>query len=275
MTVVRRPFERARRLARDLLWECGVDEPSKIDPFVIVGRKQIKVTYGRLDGASARIFRHGDRAIIRVSDQIVQIGRLRFTIAHEIAHFLLGHRIPSELVLDPNEPPPFSVHQEREADVFAAEYLMPSVWMAPFCADVPVGFRSVHAIAQTFRTSVVASAVRYVELTSTPCAVAYSEHGHVVWAKRSRTFPGRIPSQLRIGPGAVAADYYERNVLDASPRALPASTWFGSQSPHRFDGPLLEQAELVPEPGWGGVLSLIGIEPAEPVASYASACSSH
>ena len=97
MAVLRRPFERARRLAREVLCECGMDEPSKIDPFTIVGRQKIEVIYARLDGASARIFRHGDRAIIRVSDQIVQLGRLRFTIAHEVAHFLLG-RVDGNLI---------------------------------------------------------------------------------------------------------------------------------------------------------------------------------
>lgn len=258
MTVLRRPFERARRLARTLLWEYGVDEPSKVDPFVIVGRHKIKVTYGRLDGASARIFRNGDRAIIRVSDQIVQLGRLRFTIAHEVAHYLLGHRLPTELIVGPDAPPPFSTHQERECDVFATEYLLHEPWVAPLCARVPITFHAVHAIEQTFRTSVVASAVRFVELADTAAAVVYSEHGRVVWARRSRKFPGRIPSQLRLGAQTAAAEHHERGILDGSPRPVPASSWFGTQSHQQIDGSLIEESEHVPAPGWGGVLSLLG-----------------
>lgn len=258
MAVLRRSFERARRLAREVLWKYGVDEPSKIDPFTIVGRLQIEVAYARLDGASARIFRHGDRAIIRVSDQIVQIGRLRFTIAHEVAHFLLGHQIPSEVFVDEGAPVPFSAHQEREADVFATEYLMPAAWVAPYCAVTPISLSAVHEIAQTFRASLVASAVRYVELASVPCAVAYSEHGHVVWAKRSRTFAGRIPAQVKIGAGSVASDFHERAVIDTTARLVPASAWFGGEAPLAVGASLVEHAEVVPEPGWGGVLSLIG-----------------
>lgn len=255
MAVLRRPFARARRLAREVLWECVVDEPSKIDPFVIVGRRGIQVIYARIDGASARIFRHGDRAIIRVSDQIVQIGRLRFTIAHEVAHFLLGHRIPSESVLDADAAP-FSVHQEREADVFASEFLMPEEWVAPMCVAAP-NLNAVHAIAKTFRVSIVASAVRYVEFACVPCAVVYSEKGNVVWAKRSPTFPARIPARgFTIGSGAVAFDYYDRNVLDAMPRVVPSPAWLGSSAPSAIGTPpLVEHAELVPE--WGGVLSLL------------------
>jgi Zn-dependent peptidase ImmA (M78 family) len=258
MAVLRRPFERARRLAREVLWECGMDEPSKIDPFTIVGRHKIEVTYARLDGASARIFRHGDRAIIRVSDQIVQLGRLRFTIAHEVAHFLLGHKIPVEAALDATARAPFSVHQEREADIFATEFLMPAAWVAAYCRGTVTSLSVVHAIAQAFRVSNVAAAVRRVELADAPCAVAYSEHGRVVWAKRSAAFPYRIQSQRRIGAGSVASEYFARGILDSSPRGVPALAWFGNDAPSSIGG-LVEHAELVPEPGWGGVLSLIGL----------------
>jgi Zn-dependent peptidase ImmA (M78 family) len=266
MAVLRRPFERARRLAREVLWECGMDEPSKIDPFVIVGRHKIEVTYAKLDGASARIFRHGDRAIIRVSDQIVQLGRLRFTIAHEVAHFLLGHKIPVEVVLDANGRSPFSVHQEREADVFATEFLMPAAWVAAYCKGTVTSLSVVHAIAQAFRVSNVAAAVRRVELTDGPCAVAYSEHGRVEWAKRSGTFPHRIQSQRKIGSGSVASEYFERGVLDSASRSVPTAAWFGTDTAPNI-GPLIEHAELVPEPGWGGVMSLLSIAPATRVGA--------
>ncbi len=113
------------------------------------------------------------------------------------------------------------------------------------------------AIAETFGTSLVASAVRYVELAPSPCAVVYSEHGRVVWAKRSATFPVRIPPQLRIGRGAVASDYHERSVLDPTARKVLASAWFGNAAP-ATSSPLVEHAAIVPEPGWGGVLSLLG-----------------
>jgi Zn-dependent peptidase ImmA (M78 family) len=255
MAVLRRPFDRARRLAREMLWECGVDEPSKIDPFLIVGRRRILVTYSRLDGPTAQILRCGDRAIIRVSDQIVQIGRLRFTIAHEVAHFLLGHQIPSEADLAAGSTAPFTVQQEREANVFAAEFLMPEEWVAPLCTAPPT-LASVHAIAQAFGVTSVAAAVRYVELTREPCAVVYSKHGRVEWSSCSPTFPRRIPEQMTIGPGAVASDYHTHRVLEAEAREVAASAWFARHMSAGCDS-LVEHAELVPEPGWGGVLSLL------------------
>lgn len=258
MTVLRRPFQRSRRLARALLWEYGVDEPAKIDPFVIVGRHKIKVTHGKLDGASARIYRKGERAIIRVSDQIIQPGRLRFTIAHEVAHFLLGHRLPTDLDLAPEASPAFSKHQERECDVFATEYLMPEAWITPLCVETPLSLSAVDRIAAMFRTSVVASSVRHVELTSLPCAVAYSEAGTVTWAKRSRSFPGRIPAQLGICGNRLAPDSADY-LRDDQPRGVPAHTWRGRGRGDGYGEMFMEQSTPIPEPGWGGVLTLIGI----------------
>lgn len=254
MTVLRRPHERARRVAREVLWECGIDEPSKIDPMIILGRRGIRVSYGRLDGAAARIFRHGDHAIIRVSDQIVDLGRRRFTLAHEAGHFLLGHRIPTEVALETLARAPFSPHQERDADVFATEYLMPTSWVLPLCKLSPT-FSSIRVIAKTFRTSIVASAIRYVELTDAPCAIAYSEAGRVVWRWHSRTFAGRIPHQVQIGAGSVASADFETAVLDAEAREVPATTWFGRHV--ECVDVLVEESEIVREPCKAGVVSLL------------------
>lgn len=256
MAVLRRQYERARKLARQVLWECGVDEPSKIDPLVVAGRRRIDVVIGRLDGATAQILRHGERAIIRVSDQIVQLGRLRFTVAHELGHFLLGHRIPDDLDASAQ----FARHLEREADVFATEFLMPEAWVSPMC-DVATSFEGIDAIAETFRTSTVASAVRFVELAAMPCAVVYSEAGYVAWAKRSRSFPSRIPAQLEIGSGTIAFDHHHDIPIDTFVREVPARAWLGSLSPHPIDGMLVESGKSIPEPGWGGFLSLLALRP--------------
>ncbi len=77
-----------------------------------------------------------------------------------------------------------------------------------------------------------------------------------MWAKRSRSFPGRIPARgFKIGRGAVAFGYFDRDVLDGMPREVPSSAWLGSSASQ--GGPLLEHVDLVPE--WGGALSLLAI----------------
>lgn len=262
-------YERARRLARDVHRECGADEPHRIDPFAIVGRRNIAVRYGKLEGATARIFHCDGRAVIRISDSIVQEGRLRFSVAHEVGHLLLGHTIPSQREVDGKVPAPYSRYQEREADVFAAEHNMPEALVRPYCDVACVAADAVRTIAHTFRASIVASAVRYVELSRTPSAVAYSECGRVLWAKHSRTFPARIPRQMTLGPDSLASEYHARGVLDTSVRVLAGHAWFGSMS-RVADQTLVEHAELIPEPGWGGVLSLLTVNDDSPVHQVAA-----
>lgn len=54
----------------------------------------------------------------------------RFTIAHEIGHYLSGHQHYENTFIDDEKryfDPHF--HQEKEADIFAAELLMPKDWL--------------------------------------------------------------------------------------------------------------------------------------------------
>jgi hypothetical protein len=193
---------------------------------------------------------------MRVSDAIVQPGRRNFTIAHELGHYVLGHRIASGDELAPTERTPY---QEREADVFAAELLMPEDFVARHVA-MPATLATVRTIVDTFRTSIVAAARRYVEMTDASCALVFSKGGHIVWAKHSRSFPGRIPHQMRIGHGTIAADFHaaNTNLLDETERFVPTSAWFATGNAPAAR--LVEHAAIVPEPGWGGVLSLLAVQ---------------
>jgi hypothetical protein len=119
--------------------------------------------------------------------------------------------------------------------------------------------RLVRAIASAFTSSIVASAVRLVERSDEACAVVYTERGHIVWAKRSRMFVARIPDGMKIGPGAVAFDYFNRNMLDTAPREVPAIVWLGSATRGSMGPTMIEHAEVVPEPGWGGVMSILWV----------------
>ncbi|MEP6866043.1 MAG: ImmA/IrrE family metallo-endopeptidase [Deltaproteobacteria bacterium] len=86
----------ARRLGDELLVDVGARGPDHIDPIETAKHLGIEVTFGHLNGATARIFRNGAKARIRVSDRIVTVGRRRFSIMHEIGHYLLNHALPTE-----------------------------------------------------------------------------------------------------------------------------------------------------------------------------------
>ena len=161
-------MRRARSEARRLLHWSGVRKPEHIDIEAIAHSCGADIVIGKLDGSLARVFRIGTKARIRVSDRIVNLGARRFAIAHELGHLVLGHDIPTEGDVSRflarvcarkrgDEDP------EPEANVFAAESLMPEQHVRARCEVSPVSLDPVRAIAAEFNTSVVASAVRFAE----------------------------------------------------------------------------------------------------------------
>ncbi len=264
--MLERRLLRARDEGNRLLEDLGMREPAHIDPVVTANELGIEVVSGRLQHATARIFRFGTKgARIRVSDAIVHPGRRRFSIAHEVGHFVLGHELPRESDLArfvsracertraAEEDP------EREADVFATAHLMPDWMMRKACEVSPVSLDVVREIAKRFTLSPVASARRFVELTSERCALVYSERGIVRRVRRSATFTWRVPDGARLMQESLAYDYFAKGRLDGRAQEVPADAWLHGIGTAVADVEIVEQAELIPEPGWGGVMSLLWV----------------
>jgi Zn-dependent peptidase ImmA (M78 family) len=80
-------------------------------------------------------------------------GRFRFSVAHELGHFLLGH-----------EPARFvgarSRRDERQADLFAAELLLPEEVLRADCAGRALTPPVLAALARRYRVSVQALGIR-------------------------------------------------------------------------------------------------------------------
>ena len=151
-------------------------------------------------------------------------GRHRFTIAHELGHFLLpSHKAKQQCTLpDLMETRQDNEHRRREAEAnrFAAGVLMPK---ARFSRDirrlVDADVGHVQTLAEQYDTSLEATANRYVELSDERCAFVFSHDGIVRYARASATFP-----RLAIRTG----DALPVDCLSAKPLSSPireASSW--------------------------------------------------
>jgi hypothetical protein len=110
--------------------------------------------------------------------------RTRFSIAHELGHYFI-ERHHSYLVRrgrpHPSKGEFASERQiEREADTFAASLLMPARLLARLLDGEPT-FAKVRRLANAFQTSVVSTAIRCVQLSDFPCALAAVRDGSVAW----------------------------------------------------------------------------------------------
>jgi len=104
------------------------------------------------------------------------------------------------------------------------------------------------------------AALRLVELSTHACAVAYTEAGRVRWMKPSRTFPAFVAKGTSVAPGSIALDYFEKRTIPHVARRTCAACWVPAEVlGEQNELEIVEHAQVIPESGWGGVMSLLWI----------------
>jgi hypothetical protein len=202
--------------------------------------------------------RLGDRGVIRVRQDIPELGRRRFVIAHELGHLLLGHGADILRLCDEQDLLEWSKGQqaaENEANEFAAELLMPEAFFRPHCQTGDPSLKVVERLADEFETSLTATAIRYVEFSPDRCAVVISRDGQIRWNRCSETFPYW---HLRRGPlhgYSQARDCYEGRQIPDYMSQVSATGWLPSLE-HHDERMVWEQSRFVSR-RLGVVLSLL------------------
>lgn len=221
----------------------------------------------QLEGAEARIAQVGRRAIITVSKRIADPRRRRFSIAHELGHLELhGNRAPLAICLADdidNWLERDDTALEREANEFAAALLLPERFFAPLCRGREPSLDLIGGLADTFDTSLTATAIRYARLANEPVVVLLSQGGHIRWFRGSRQYEALreelrlfIDVRSRLHPETRAARVLRGEVAPKEMRQVPASAWFAGGR-YRADSSILEQSLAMP--AYNSVLSLLWI----------------
>ena len=96
----------------------------------------------------------------------------RFTLAHEIAHFVLGTSSPTPAWRGESDTEPRAVAVERECDALAAEILMPTPNFARLIAGDWPTISGLSTLAADFDVSLESCALRFAELTQAQCQIA-------------------------------------------------------------------------------------------------------
>jgi Zn-dependent peptidase ImmA (M78 family) len=120
--------------------------------------------------------------------------RRRFTIAHELGHFLMPSHKGDEhcTAADLREMRLDEDHRRREAEAnrFAAGLLMPRPWFSrdmERLGDAEV--THVQTLAERYCTSLEAASNRYIDLTDDVCAFVFSKDGVIRYIRPTKTFP--------------------------------------------------------------------------------------
>jgi hypothetical protein len=216
--------------------DLGITEPDSIDVEAIAWDEGVRVQYGDLSGCEARLVGVGDRGIVTIrkgSDE----RRKRFSLAHELGHWNY-HRGRSFSCRADDWVDGYSTKptEEREADGYAADLLMPTYMFKPLARAVKrPTFDGIQELANQFRTSLTATAIRLVDINVWPLLlVCHSERGRV-WFKRSKDIPDRWFPQKELDDDSIAFDRLFGNKDRIRSQKINADAWFDRREAERFD----------------------------------------
>jgi hypothetical protein len=237
--------EFARRKAHALLDELGVEAVDQPPIEAIAHRLGIELVETRIDGARAQLVvgQHGPRILL--SDRVDDPVDRRWSIAHELGHYLCCH--PARPVAELCQPRPRGCgaeHPDEEAaNSFASVVLLPPETVAVFCDRAPMTIDIPMQLADTCGVSWESAALRIAESSWQICAVVFSQQGRIRWIAPSLPFarlcgvnlrPGR-----RVGAGALARRFFDTGTCPDDPELVPTSAWIAG---YASDARILEHS---------------------------------
>lgn len=166
--------------------------------------------------------------------------RERFTIAHEMGHFLLHRERQSLFQCDKSGVTSGQSDGrdiEREANAFASQLLMPRDDMGKMLGDQrKVDLRLLSDIAREFRVSFETLCLRFIEITDQRAVLIRWDNGYLDYERRSasarKTKAGyRKPNEMQEpAVDSVAADTSVAQCFDGEIRS--AAVWCQNEAPH-------------------------------------------
>jgi Zn-dependent peptidase ImmA (M78 family) len=173
------------------------------------------------------------------NEAIASPGRIRFTQAHELGHYLL-HRNASESfncseadMLDWSHPERV---RENEADTFASYLLMPRPHFVRQLTGQSIDLEVLGKCAEVFGVSLLAATLKWLEFSTERAVLVVSRDGTIQWARGSDK--GKwlsIKLNKRIHNGQKARLPAQSATMQASERIertgtmLNASIWFADE----------------------------------------------
>jgi len=243
--------------AEALISELGISAPQEIDVEAIAMDSGVEVQYARLNGCEASLVGFGGRAIATINPSSVR-GRERFSIAHEIGHWHLHRGRSFQCRADDADLNLASDRVvEKEADTFAAHLLMPQPIFLPLVKQIGnPNFKQLGDLAASFETSLMATALRLVNVNTLPVIVASYTKGGRRWSLPAADIPKRWFMKRELDEDTLTYDLLHRGTEIRYLGKTPADAWFQNDDADGYE--VLEQSVISKT---GEALVLLYLEP--------------
>jgi Zn-dependent peptidase ImmA (M78 family) len=219
--------------ARDLLSKLDITSvpiyPRKIAEEIGIFVQEMKVE-GGYDGYL--MCANGVWGIM-INGSIKSRARKRFTIAHELGHYYISRHDEGNhqcFRKDIGAVDPSARQDEREANEFAVELLMPNDFFRSDMHGRSINLDTINWLATRYGTSMTSTAIRYAHFSTDICAVILSERGRIKYFVCSEGFrKGRFLQLSRNAP--LRNGCYAKELFDTRFQAperygeVEASSW--------------------------------------------------
>lgn len=223
--------------AEALVSEFGISSPAELDVEAIAFDAGMDVRYEQLDGCEVTLVGLGNQAIATIRPSGIR-GRERFSIAHELGHWIL-HRGQSFRCRadDQSENLSSSYELEKQADSYAAHLLMPRYLFDPAIragAKIPT-FKHVGEVAQSFEISLAAAIIRMAEVDSLPVIVASYGRQGLRWRASAHHIPRRWQLAKTLDTDSFAYDIVNGVKSTQCSGKQSADAWFTNDEAENYE----------------------------------------
>lgn len=256
--------------AKELLEEIGCDNISDLPMDLLVSGLGVTLIMEPLKNSDGKIVRGNSKTLIKINSDIRYKEKIRFTIAHELGHFLLHDKLDLEIHNDntntlnwfkSTEQQAKKGLQEWEANDFASELLMPEKSFRKFVESKKFSPNLIKGIASHFKTSLTSVAFRLVSLNIYPLFIVSIHNGKVLYWNLSQNFGVKIKDLIKLKPpeDSVAQEYIDAGydyIYKESEKAqlISKSVWFELR-PSERDSDFYEYC--IPTKQYKSIISII------------------
>jgi hypothetical protein len=270
------PAKEAIRLTR--LLDAAFGETMRFPVDVVelakaVGRElRLKEQISNVEAANLESFEGG---LFRIEDgqwallyneNLTSPGRIRFTQAHELGHFLVHRALQDEFHCSQAEVAGYEGGRKRmeaEADEFASTLLMPVKQFRSCVAGQPINLDVLSEVSTKFGVSLTAASLRWIRATEESAVLVLSRDGFIDWSVSSdKAFKNGVYLKTRGGPpievpdGSLAAKSEAES--SRTGERLPLKTWF----PNAHRDAAVREMKLQCD-NYGYTLSLLHLSPSD------------
>lgn len=187
-----------------------------------------------IDGMLSKRAKKGDWCI--AYDESVKVpGRINFTLAHELGHYLCHRQRQAEFRCGQGAMLDYygeaSRTLEKEANVFASYLLMPATDFRQQVEGQAVSLELLGAIADRYQTSFTATALKWLEMTSEAAMLVVARDEFVCWSYPSRLASSKrayFPPGTPVPESAIQGLHTSASNSQNNWRSVPAGVWHPS-----------------------------------------------